>query len=254
VIVWSRARILVSSVGIILLWWIGSHTIFNPQLVPPPNVVAITFWKMVLSGEIWVHVGVSLRRVLVGYLLGIVTAIPIGVAMGRSKVVENLLGPPLQYMRNITPLAIIPFAVNAFTVGEPSKYFIIWYGSIITIILNTATGVSLTPQIRIRAAQCLGASSRDIFFRIVMPSAWPFILTGLRVALGFCFMGVVAAEMVAAESGIGFLIMQSRNMLLPEQMFIGIFMLGLVGLITDRLFHVSIRRLMRRYMIMIERD
>jgi ABC-type nitrate/sulfonate/bicarbonate transport system permease component len=209
---------------------------------------------MIANGEIWVHIGVSLRRVLVGYLLGIVTAIPIGVAMGRSKIVENLLSPPLQYMRNITPLAIIPFAVNAFTVGEPSKYFVIWYGSIITIILNTATGVLLTPKIRIRAAQCLGASPRDIFFRIVMPSAWPFILTGLRVALGFCFMGVVAAEMVAAESGIGFLIMQSRNMLLPEQMFIGLFTLGLVGLFTDRLFHVSIRRLMKRYMIMIEKD
>jgi NitT/TauT family transport system permease protein len=85
-----------------------------------------------------------------------------------------------------------------------------------------------------------------------MPSAWPFILTGLRVALGFCFMSVVAAEMVAAEDGIGFLIMQSRNMLLPEQMFIGLFLLGFVGLTTDRLFQISIKRLMRRYMIMME--
>jgi ABC-type nitrate/sulfonate/bicarbonate transport system permease component len=85
-----------------------------------------------------------------------------------------------------------------------------------------------------------------------MPSAWPFILTGLRVALGFCFMSVVAAEMVAAEDGIGFLIMQSRNMLLPEQMFIGLVLLGFVGLTTDRLFQISIKRLMRRYMIMME--
>ena len=252
--IWSRARILVSSAGIIFLWWLGNKTIFNPLLVPSPFVVAIDFWKMIADGEIWVHIGSSMRRVLIGYVLGILTAIPIGVAMGRNRIVENLLDPPLQFMRNITPLAIIPFAVNAFSIDEPSKYFVIWYGSTIPLILNTATGVSLTPQIRIRAAQCLGARPWDIFFRIVMPSSWPFIITGMRVALGFCFMGVVAAEMVAAENGIGFLIMQSRNMLLPEQMFIGIFMLGLVGLITDRIFQVSIKRLMRRYMIMMEHD
>lgn len=251
-IAWSRARIFVSIAAIILLWWLVTKTIFNPKLVPPPNVVATSLWEMVVNGQIWVHIGASLRRVFFGYLLGILTGIPIGVAMGRTKLVENILDPPLQYMRNITPLAIIPFAVNAFTVGEPSKYFVIWYGSVIPLIFNTAAGVSITPQIRIRAAQCLGARSWDIFFRIVMPSAWPFILTGLRVALGFCFMSVVAAEMVAAEDGIGFLIMQSRNMLLPEQMFIGLVLLGFVGLTTDRLFQIGIKRLMRRYMIMME--
>ena len=84
---------------------------------------------------------------------------------------------------------------------------------------------------------------------MVLPSAWPFILTGLRVALGFAFMGVVAAEMIAAESGVGYLIMQSRNMLLPEQMFSGLFLLGLIGLVTDRAFQFTIGRLMRRYML-----
>jgi NitT/TauT family transport system permease protein len=85
----------------------------------------------------------------------------------------------------------------------------------------------------------------------MLPSAWPFILTGLRLAMGFSFMGVVAAEMIAADTGVGFLIMQSRNMLLPEQMFTGLFMLGLLGLVTDRVLHSVIKRVMRRYMVLI---
>ena len=232
------------------LWWLSSVTIFNPILVPAPHKVAVNLWEMTADGEILFHAWASLRRVIVGYAFGSVLGILTGVAVARVRIAEDMLEPPLQFVRNITPVAIIPLAVNAFGLEEPSKYFVIIYSTIIPVVFNTAAGVASTPQIRVRAAMCLGAGRWEIFARVVLPSAWPFILTGLRVALGFAFMGVVAAEMIAAESGVGYLIMQSRNMLLPEQMFSGLFLLGLIGLVTDRAFQFTIGRLMRRYMLM----
>ena len=101
---------------------------------------------------------------------------------------------------------------------------------------------------------CLGASQTDIFYRIVVPSAWPYVVTGLRIALGFAFMGVVAAEMIAADEGVGFMIMQSRNMFLPAQMFAGIFLLGMIGVGTDRLIRFALDRLMSRYMMTLNSD
>jgi ABC-type nitrate/sulfonate/bicarbonate transport system permease component len=122
------------------------------------------------------------------------------------------------------------------------------------MMLNTAAGVAATPRIRVRAARCLGARPGDILLRIVIPSAWPYILTGLRIALGFAFMGVVAAEMLAADEGIGFLIMQSTNILQPREMFIGFFLLGTFGLLADQVFRAVIGRLARRYMLAMGRD
>ena len=120
------------------------------------------------------------------------------------------------------------------------------------MIINTASGVASTPVIRVRAAQCLGANSLAILRWVVIPSAWPYVLTGLRLALGFSFMGVVAAEMLAAQKGIGFLIMQSTNILEAKQMFVGFILLGTFGFLTDRLFKLAVSKRLRRYMLEIE--
>ena len=243
-----------SIAAFITLWWISTYLFFNPKLVPPPDVVADTLWSITASGELFAHVGASLRRVVIGYLIGSIWGIAIGVIIGMYRIADDLLEPPLQFVRNITPVAIVPLAIHAFGLDEASKYFVIWYGTIIPVVFNTAAGVSGTPTIRIRAAMCLGATQRDVFLRIIIPSAWPFIVTGLRVALGFAFMGVVAAEMIAAESGVGFLIMQSRNMFLPGQMFAGLFMLGVIGMLTDRAFRFALSRMMHRYMLTMSAD
>ena len=129
-----------------------------------------------------------------------------------------------------------------------SRYFIIFYGVVIIMIMNTAAGVSATPNIRLNAARCLGATPHQIFRRIVIPSAVPYILTGMRVALGFAFMGIVAAEMIAAQSGIGYLIMQSRMLLRTDIMFVGLVTLGVLGAVIDGLFKLAIDRTMKRYM------
>ena len=211
--------------------------------------VAVNLWEMTADGEILFQAWVSLRRVIVGYAFGSVLGILTGVAVARIRIAEDMLEPPLQFVRNIPPVALIPLVVSIFGIGEIGKYFIISYAAGIAVLFNTAAGVASTPQIRVRAALCLGARKQDVFLRIVLPSAWPHILTGLRIALGFSFMGVVAAEMLAADQGIGFLIMQSTNIIAPAEMFVGFLMLGSFGLITDQLFRMTIHRLMRRYMI-----
>ena len=249
---WTRLSLSISL--LIAVWALTSGTFFEAEIVPSPVSVIAKLLKMVENAQIFVHLGASFRRILLGYALGCTIGVVVGIAMGASKLAEDLLDPPLEFCRNIPPVALIPLVISIFGIGEISKYFIVSYATSIAVLFNTAAGVASTPQIRVRAALCLGAQKKDVFLRIVLPSAWPYILTGLRLALGFAFMGVVAAEMVAAQSGIGFLIMQSTNIIEPDDMFIGFIMLGSFGLLTDQLFRATLNRLMRRYMITMTRE
>ncbi len=240
-----------SILAFMLLWHFTSTYYFNPILIPPPLKVGDKIVEMASDGELLFHTWASLYRIFIGYFWGCSLGITIGVGIGLSKLLSDFVDPPIQFVRSITPVAIVPLSILAFGLDEASKYFVIIYGSFVPVVLNTAAGLASVPKIRIRAAQCLGAPARNIVRYVMLPSAWPFILIGLRLAMGFSFMGVVAAEMIAADTGVGFLIMQSRNMLLPEQMFTGLFMLGVLGLVTDRVLHSVIKRVMRRYMVLI---
>ena len=226
----------VSLVVMILLWDVSSRFIFNPMLVPTPGRTFSEGVSMTLSGELWEHVAVSLKRILVGFVSGSILGIALGTAIGHVRILKELADPVVELVRPISPVALVPLSILWFGIGELSRYFVIFYATIIVVMLNTAAGVSLQPVTRTRAAQCLGASPTQIFLRVVLPSAVPHILTGMRVALGFSFMGVVAAEMIGANTGIGYLIMQSRLMILPERMFVGFVSLSVIGLLTDRVF------------------
>ena len=243
------------SFGIVLaIWWTTSGTIFVEEIVPKPPDVLRQFIEMVESHEI-----LHARR---GELpphrhrlhLGVHAGAHPGGHHGRDPARARHARPrPLEFFRNIPPIAMVPVVISIFGIGEMGKYFIISYATTIVMIINTAAGVTATPRIRIRAAQCLGADRWSIFLRIVLPSAWPYILTGLRIALGFAFTGIVAAEMLAAQEGIGFLIMQSTNIIEPRDMWIGFVLLGTFGLLTDQLLRSVINRLARRHMIAMGR-
>jgi ABC-type nitrate/sulfonate/bicarbonate transport system permease component len=203
---------------------------------------------MIVSGALLAHVGVSLQRVLVGYLAGCALGVALGTLMGRVTFIRQFADPLLQLMRPISPVALVPLSIIWFGIGDLSRYFIIFYGVVIIMIMNTAAGVAATPVLRINAARCFGATRLQIFRRIIIPSAVPYILTGMRVALGFAFMGIVAAEMIAAQSGIGYLIMQSRMLLRTDVMFVGLVTLGVLGALIDGCFKLAIDRTMKRYM------
>lgn len=233
---------------VLLLWQLSVGTLFNPVLVPTPSATFAKAWSMMQSGELFMHIAVSMKRVLIGYTIGCAAGILLGALIGRFSVIRELADPVLELIRPISPVAIVPLAMLWFGIGELSKFFIIVYATVIIVLLNTAAGVSRTPVTRIRAARSLGASEYEVFTKVILPSAVPYVLTGMRVALGFSFMGIVAAELIGAREGLGFLIMNSQLLLQTDQLFVGLLSLGIVGLIVDRIFRVILARSMRRYM------
>lgn len=236
------------SFGVLGLLWQWSGAFFNSYLVPSPLETMRTAWQMLLSGDLIRNIYVSLARVLVGYVFGCLIGIGIGAAMGRFKFFRELIDPVIEVIRPISPVAVVPLVMIWFGIGEFAKFVVIVYATVIIVLLNTAAGVERTPMVRVRAARCLGASEAQIFFRIVLPSAMPYIMTGMRVALGFCFMGIVAAELIGAREGIGFLIMNSRLLLQTDVLFVGLLALGIMGAVIDRVFRAILSRTTRRYM------
>lgn len=231
----------------LVLWDLATRYIFNPVLVPSPIATFQEAGAMIRSGELWMHVGVSLKRILVGFASGSFVGITVGLLIGRVAVARELLDPLIELIRPISPVAMIPVSILWFGIGEISRYFIIFYATVLVVAMNTAAGVTAQPVSRARAARSLGASEAKVFTHVVLPTAIPQILVGMRIAVGFSFMGVVAAEMIGASNGIGYLIMQSRLMIQPERMFVGLLSLSIVGLITDRLFRFAVLWTSRRF-------
>jgi ABC-type nitrate/sulfonate/bicarbonate transport system permease component len=238
----------VSIGAVLLVWHVSVGTLFNPALVPTPGATFAKAWSMIVSGELFMHIGVSMKRVLIGYVIGCASGIALGAVMGRVWIMRELADPVLELIRPISPVAIVPLAMLWFGIGELSKFFIIVYATVIIVLLNTAAGVSRTPVTRLRAARSLGATEYEVFVKVILPSAVPYVLTGMRVALGFSFMGIVAAELIGAREGLGFLIMNSQLLLQTDQLFVGLLSLGVVGLVVDRVFRAVLARSMRRYM------
>lgn len=247
-VLWRLTCAAISFTVILVLWQLSVGTLLNAALVATPAATFSKAWSMIQSGELFGHVAISLWRVIVGYVTGCVLGILLGAIIGRYRLVADFLDPVIELIRPISPVALVPLAMLWFGIGESSKYFIIIYATIVVVLLNTAAGVSRTPEMRIHAARCLGATDLQLFWKVILPSAVPYILTGMRIALGFSFMGIVAAELIGAREGIGFLIMNSQMLMQTSQLFVGLLTLGILGLIVDRIFRALLARSMRRYM------
>jgi NitT/TauT family transport system permease protein/taurine transport system permease protein len=233
------------------IWQILSFYLFNPYLIPPPTKVFETAVPMILSGEIFRHAGISLMRVLIGFSLGSISAIVIGVIMGRLRIVNELLDPIIEFLRYLSPTAMIPIAVIWFGIGEQSKYFLIFWGTFFFVLINTIAGVMRTPVARERAAQCLGANELQIFLTVVIPSSVPYIITGMRVAMASSFMSIIPAEMLAARSGLGYLLQVSGMLVQTDRIFVALAAISLLGFLTDRLFRFLVNRTLSRYMAFV---
>jgi len=229
-------------------WQFLSTFVFNPFLIPPPLVVLETMIPMVKSGEIFRHVAISLARVGVGFATGCAAGIVLGVILGRVKTVSDLLDPIIELLRYLSPTAMIPIAVIWFGIGETSKYFLIFWGTFFIVLINTTAGVMRAPIIRQRAAECLGASPLQIFLLVVIPSAAPYIVTGMRIAMASSFMSIIPAEILAADSGIGYLLQHSSILLQTNRIFVALLTICVIGFIFDRLFRMAVDRMLSRYM------
>jgi ABC-type nitrate/sulfonate/bicarbonate transport system permease component len=231
----------------LLVWQILSTFVFNPFLIPPPLEVARAAIPMIANGEIFSDVAISMTRIMVGFVTGSLAGIAVGVLLGRIRVLNDLFDPIIELMRYLSPTAMIPIAVIWFGIGEMSKYFLIFWGTFFIVLINTVAGVWRAPMTRQRAAECLGASQIQIFTLVVIPSAVPYIVTGMRVAMASSFMSIIPAEILAADSGIGYLLQKSSMLLQTNRIFVALMTICILGFAVDRLFRFGVDRLLSRY-------
>ena len=199
------------------------------------------------TGALVEHINASMLRIVAGFILGFITAVPMGLMIARIRLVRAFLEPLVEIIRPIPALAFLPLAILWFGIGEPSKLFIMWFGTFFVIIVSVIEGVYNFDVVYLRVAQNLNASEKQIFYHVLLPGILPFILEGNRQAIATAFRVVVSAEMIAAQSGIGFLIMNSAIFYRTDRVIVGIIVLAVLGMLCDRLLITLTRNVFLKY-------
>lgn len=240
---------LTTLVILIIVWqlvsavWLPSIDPHLATLMPAPVQIVRTAATMILSGELGYHVLASLKREGIAFVFALL-AVPVGVAMGWFERVNQQLDPIIEILRPIPPLAWIPLSILWFGIGDEQNEFIIFLGMFFPILINTIQGVRTVDRTLVRAARSLGADERRVLTRVVLKAALPQIVTGVRVGLGFGWMALVAAELVGANSGLGFLINDARSVLRTDIIVVGMLTIGMMGLVIDATIRFLVGRLM----------
>lgn len=224
-----------------LAWYMG------PSLVSSPRDTLAAAIELTRDGQLIDSALISLRRIVVGWGAGLLVGVPLGIVMARVKWIRLLLDPYIEFFRFIPPIAFVTLAIAWFGIGETSKVVLIFYTSVFIITINTIAGVLSITESKLLAAASLGASKRQTFVSVVLPSTVPHIVTAGRLALGNSFLTIVSAEIVAANSGLGSLIWSSRNFGRIDWIFVGIISLGILGYLCDRAIRLFARTALSRY-------
>ena len=235
---WTLLAVLLVIWQVLCGWYLPRVDKQFAVLLPPPSDVLKAGWELLLSGELPMHLWASLKRELIAFSFALV-AIPLGIAMGWWKTVHDMVDPVVEMLRPIPPIAWIPLSILWFGVGDMQNQFIIFLGIFFPILVNTIIGVKNIDPNLIRAARCLGASEWRMLRRVVLPAVLPQLMTGIRVGFGVGWMALVAAELVGATSGLGFLINDARSLLRTDIIILGMLVIGLAGFAID----LGIRRL-----------
>ncbi len=236
-------------VVVVVLWQIAAMRGWvNPQILPPPSQVVAKWLEYLkpitpyseggylawlISGELLQDAYNSLYRVVGGFLIGTVLALPLGLLMGSNDRIYTLFSPLVQMLRPIPPIAYIPLAILWFGLGNPPAFFLISIGAFFPVLMNTIAGVKHVDGIYLRAARNLGAGKLTMFIRVIVPAAMPYILTGMRIGIGVAFIVVIVAEMIAVNSGLGYRILEAREYMWSDKIIAGMFTIGLLGLGID---------------------
>lgn len=229
---------------VLAAWAIVARLQLVPELfLPAPRSVATAAWEMAVTGyrgaTLLGHVAYSLGRLLAGFALAAVTAIPLGLAMGFSDRIRRVLDPLIELYRPLPPLAYYTLLIVWLGIGEASKIVLLYLAAVPPIVLNTAGAVAMVGRRRIESAEALGANRRVILLRIIVPSILPGIFTGLRVAIGFAYTTLVSAEIVAATEGIGWVVLDAGRFLRTDVIFVAIFVMAGTGWALDRLLRTA---------------
>jgi NitT/TauT family transport system permease protein len=226
---------------VILLWEIATGVlhIFKPIILPSPDSVLLAALDLAGTGQLFEDAGWSLLRVLLGFAVAAIVAVPVGVIMGWSRVASYIVDPVVEIMRPIPPIAWIGLAILWFGLGLNSAIFLVFIGAFFPILLNTISGVRNVDKKLIEVAYTFGARDFEILRKVVIPAALPTIYTGLRVGMGIGWMCVVAAEMINPQHGLGDLILSSSSFLRTDRVMVGMISIGILGLIINVLFQIA---------------
>lgn len=236
-----------SIAAVLTVWQVVSSLFFTPALFPGPLAVAEKAVALIREGQLQTDVLASLARVMAGFVLGSLVGILVGFVIGGSALIRVFLDPYVHFLRFITPIAWISPVMIWFGIGEASRVVLITYTTTFAVMLSTTAGITSIPRNRIRAALACGATRLQLFRVVIAPSAVTQILEGMRLAMGYSFMTVVPAEMLAAQNGLGYLIINSRLWLATDAIFVGILALGIIGLVMDTIFRWIIYGVFKRY-------
>ena len=249
---WPFPRQLTLSVGTVVvllaLWWaVAAQQWISPLFLPPPGqvlekLIAIAGPQGFMDATLWQHAGASLSRILVALLAAVFIGVPVGIAMGLSSTLRGILDPLIELYRPVPPLAYLPLMVIWFGIGEASKILLIYLAIFAPVAMSALAGVKSAQQVRIRAAQSLGASRAQVLLFVILPGALPDILTGLRIGLGVGWSTLVAAELIAATRGLGFMVQSAGEFLATDVVLAGIAVIAAIAFGLE----LGLRALQRR--------
>ena len=225
--------------GLVILgvWWgLSAAGAFPTGTVPAPDEVAAAFRSELASGRLLDDTVASLYRVAWGFITAVIAAVPLGLVIGRHAAPRAALMPWINFFRSLSPIAWIPFAIVWFGVGDPPAIFIIFIATFFQVVLATAAAAGSVPKVYYRVADELGLTGHHVLFQITLPAILPQLVIALRVAIGVAWMVVVAAEMIAVRSGLGFLIVDARNGLRMDLVVCGMITIGAIGIGLDAVF------------------
>lgn len=228
----QRALSVLSPLAALAIWeLLAAAGLLDTRFIPPPTAIVRALGTLLQSGELTHHIAASLLRILLGFLSGAIPGIALGLWMGLSPTARAVIDPFVAATFPIPKIAILPLLMIFFGLGEFPKVLIIAIATVYLVLINTMAGVLNLPRIYLDVARNFGAPRRKLFLRVILPGALPFVFTGLRLGLSTSLLVIVAAEFVAANEGIGFLIWQSWQTLAVERMFVGLMTLAVLGVL-----------------------
>lgn len=244
----TRWLSLASILGIIFVWWLCTTMGWvKPLFLPSPQAVLGKFvdvWNNGFTNTSFMeHVGISAARVFGAFLLACLVGIPLGIAMGMSPIIRGIFDPPLEFYRPIPPLAYLPLMIIWFGIGETSKVLLIFLSVLAPVALGARSGVKSAAIEQIHAAYSFGASRWQVMLQVILPSALPEILTAMRIGIGFGWTTLVAAEMVAATKGLGYMVLTASQFLQTSTVIMGIIVIAIIAYAFDLLMRFVERKL-----------
>ncbi len=232
----TKYRKLMSPLLLLLIWELITWQGWIPAwFLPVPTEVFQTLYDMVISGELLHHAAISLGRAVSGYAMAALVGVGLGLLIAWSRIMEDFFDPLIELIRPLSTFALIPIFFLWFGIGNTSKIMIIFKSCFFPIVLNTIAGIKGVDKKLIMAARSLGAGGGQMWTRVLLPSAMPMIITGMRISTAIAMMALVGVEMLASDSGLGFLVIDAQRTFDTERVFAGIVVLALLGFSLDRL-------------------